>query len=981
MLSKGDTLSGFIVEAVEEIPEYNAVGIFCIHKATGLEVFHVLNEDPENFFSFNFKTVPKNSKGTAHIVEHAVLSGSQNYPVKDPFQEIMKGSAQTFLNAMTYPDRTLYPGASPIRKDYFNLLKVYGDAVFFPLLRRETFQQEGIRISVKDNGSLQYQGIVFNEMKGAYSNHDSIVAEESIRQLFPDTPMHFDSGGDPRCIKDLTYEEFKGFHAENYHPSNCRVFFYGSISTEEQLVFLQKNFLSGFTAIRVDSDLPAPKPWKHPKSIHATSSANPEEDNPSRSSITINWLTRTTLDPVMIIAYEIITELLLGNPGAPMYQAIIDSEIGEDVAPLSGMEGDLREMVFSIGVRGTEPERAEDFDRLVVKTLRKLVKKGIPEEQLHAAIKKIEFQRKEIKGGIPQGLRCLVRILRGWMYGADPYASLQYLPAMETLKEQWREDRNYFSKIIKKDLLDNPHRLTVIVTPEAGHDERFEMPLKKSLKQMQTGLTKQGLASLAEQQENLEFFHDRLDDPAELDKIPRLKIGDLPEKIKTIDTCIERIGSVPLAVHQYHTNDICYVDYLFNTLGLDEEEQLLLPMFSRLIYTTGMPGISYAEVSSRLSELTGGFHSLLDISTPLQPKGGTPLENLVFRAKFLAEDMDRASGFIRDLLLSSILSDVRRIKDILVEGKNDFSISLLSSGNAFAALRSDARLSPVQHREDTWKGISQYQYLESIKSNDPEALRALGEKFERIRSKLLSKQRCILNITCPGHLVGVLKKRMEEFTGSLPEGGPVPGGTLKSAQFRKWEGLMTPSQVAYCAYSMPSSTPGSLEQLHQGILSYILSSDYLYEHVRLRGGAYGVGSSLNLLEGLITFMSYRDPHISRTINEFEKSLKSISDHGVSRDSLERALISVVSRDVRPMAPSEMGFLGLRRWIYGIDDQTRAERRVLTLETGIEDIQREARRLVDMFSLGCSAVLAGKEIFQREAADFPELLEHPTVLPS
>ncbi len=981
MLREGDTAAGFVVKSVEEIPEYHAMGVYCIHKATGLEVFHVHNDDEENFFSFNFKTVPKNAKGTAHIVEHAVLAGSQRYPVKDPFVEILKGSAQTFLNAMTYPDRTLYPGASPIKKDYYNLLHLYADAVFFPLLRKETFHQEGIRLVLDHDRSLQYQGIVFNEMRGAYSTHDSIVAEESIRQLFPDTPMQYDSGGDPRSIAELTYEEFKGFHAENYHPSNCRIFLYGSIPTEEQLEFLQNQFLADFSKVQVSAEVPEPKRWKKPKTVHATSPANPGEPGSGKSTITVNWLTRQSYDPVMLIAYEVLTELLLGNPGAPVYRAIIDSGIGEDVAPLSGMEGELRDMVFTIGVRGAKQEDKQSFEGLIRRTLQKLVRNGIPEQQVLSAVRKVEFQQKEMKGGIPRGLRCLVRTLRGWMYDVHPSVSLRFLPAMQQVKTAWEQDPNFFTQIIKEDLLDNPHRLTVVVSPSADHEKQFELPLKRRLEGLQSSLSREDMQLVEHEQQKLKEFHERSDPPEELEKVPRLRVEDLPTSIQQIDTEVDAAGNVPLLMHRYHTNDICYVDFLFSTEGLTEEEALLLPLLSRLIYTTSMPGMSYGDVSSRLAECTGGFYSLLDISSPFAPQGAHPKQHIIFRAKFLARDMERAVMFIKDLLKKSSLHNTRRLKDIISEGKNDFSVSLLPSGNSFAALRAGSRLRPVLYREDQWKGIGQMLFLHRIDTSDPAAVREIGRKLSRLRKKLLTKQRCLFNCTCPEELMQPLKQQLQIFSDELPEVKIPQAEELPIAEFRKYEGIIAPSQVAFCSYSMPSSPPGSVEQLRQGILSYVLSTHYLYEQVRLQGGAYGVGASLNLFEGLITFVSYRDPSIHSTLQAFEASLHQTASDGISPDLLERALISVVSKDVRPLSPAEKGYLGLRRWMLGIDDETRRKRRELTLETTPEDIQCEARHLAEAFSSGVSAVLAGSALLQKEAKEIPELEENPTTLPS
>ncbi len=979
MLSQGDTLSGFTVRSVEEIPEQRGFGIWCVHKATGLELFHLFNDDPENFFSFNFRTIPKNSKGTAHIVEHAVLAGSQHIPVKDPFQEILKGSAQTFLNAMTYPDRTVYPGASPIRKDYFNLMKVYGDAVFYPLLKRETFMQEGIRVSVMEDRELEFQGIVFNEMKGSYSHHDSIVAEESLRRLFPDTPMQHDSGGDPRRIVELTYQEFKGFHAENYHPSNCRIFLYGSIPTEDQLAFLQKEFLSEFTGIKAGHDLPNPKRWQKPKRALATSPADDEQEGALSSSITVNWLTREVTNPVDVVTYEILTELLLGNPGAPVYQAIIDSEIGSDISPLSGMEGDLKEIVFTLGVRGTVPERADAFETLVFKVLKKLVRSGLPKDQVASAMKKIEFQHREIKGGIPQGLRCMIRSMRGWNYGLPPSSSLQFVPAMERVKQLWKEDPKYFAKVIKRDLIDNPHRVTVIVRPDSGHDPQFESSLTKHLDEVKASCTKKDYIQLRRDQEALEEHHNTSDSPEALQQVPRLGIEDLPREIRRLDTLEDSVNGVPFLVHRYHTNEICYVDYLFNTRGLGEDEQMLLPLLSRLIYTTSMGSMTYGEVSSTLASLTGGFYSMMDISTPLGSDEDQAEEYLIFRAKFLEDDRSAAMSFIHRLLLKSNLGDLRRLKDIILEAKQDYSVSLLSSGNAFAALRSDSRLSRVQYREENWKGLSQYLFLQDIDCSSTQVLQDIAGQLEALRMKLFSRQRALFNVTCQEEHISAVRHELGSLVPLLTDRSETLVCRLPSVQYRKGESLIVPSQVAYCAYSMQSGLPGSVEQLHQGILTAVLSSEYLYEHVRLRGGAYGVGASMNLLEGLITFTSYRDPHIARTISAYQAALSETAAKGISERSLERALISLVSREIRPMSPNERGVLAFRRWLYGITDEVRIARREQTLETTVEDVRREAQRLSEQFHQGSAAVLGGRDLLKRSGKGMDDLLSFQTVI--
>ncbi len=980
MIAAGETISGFLIVSVQEIPEYEALGIFCRHKTTGLEVYHVCNDDEENLFSFNFKTAPKNSKGTAHIVEHAVLAGSEKYPVKDPFREVMKGSAQTFLNAITYPDRTLYPGASPIRQDYFNLMEVYGDAVFFPLLRKETFQQEGIRIEADNDGDMVYQGIVYNEMKGAYSSHDAIVSEHSLRLLFPDTPLNHDSGGDPREIIKLTYEEFKGFHASYYHPSNCKVFLYGNIATEEQLKFLHERFLSGFTSIKVNGDYTSPMRWKKPKRIHVTSPAESDEAGSAKSTITVNWVVGSGLDPVLLTTYEVITEFLLGNPGAPMYQEIIDSGIGEDIASISGMESELRDIAFFIGVRGADPDKTDEFESLVLNKLSEFAEKGIPDRLIQSAMRKIEFQQRELKGGIPVGLRCLIRSLRGWIHGLDPAETLRFLPAMQKVKELWQEDPLYFSTVIRDQLMNNPHRITVVVTPSHEHQDKLDRHAADALETVRKRLTKKDYLRLQEEQASLLAFQQASDPEDALEKIPYLSINDLPKHVSTIDTRVEEIHESPCLIHDYHTNGICYLDYIFSFSGLTSEEVRLMPLFSRLIYMTSMPGKSYADVSSELSEVTGGFYSFLEISSPLTPLYAPPKEFLTFRSKFLAEDISRSTAFIHAMLTTANVNDVRRIKDIIVEARNDFSMTLIPSGNMYASLRSEAYLSGVQAREDMLKGIDQMLFLHEIDVNDQDVLADIGRKLELMRTRLFTRKRFIANITCPGEMTDAVRQSVRDFTDLLPQGEEPETQLYQAKAFLSAEGLTCPAQVAFVACTVESDPPGSLEQLHQGILSYVMSLGYLYENVRLQGGAYGVGASVNLLEGLMTFSSYRDPHVVKTLTHFRGGLNHISVQGILQSELDRALISIVGRDVRPMVPSEQGLIGFKRWYYGIDDEIRQQRRILTLETRTKDIQREAERLLERFALGSTVVISGKEIIRQAGKVIPDLVKYQKSLP-
>jgi presequence protease len=741
LLEPGSFLHGFTVVSQMDLPEYNGTGIRLNHNATGLDLYHIQNSDPENFFAYIFKTPPKNNNGTAHILEHSVLAGSRKYPVKDPFLELMKGSAQTFLNAFTFPDKTVYPAASPIKKDFFHLFDVFGDAVFFPLLKKEVFQQEGVRIVCGPKGQISFDGIVFNEMRGAYSDHDSIIADKSFRSLFPDSPYGMDSGGNPADIVNLSYEEFRGFHAEYYHPSNCRIFIYGDIPTEEHLQFLEEKFLHEFTAIKTDSAISEPRPWKKPETFTFSGPGMETEVEDSGGSAVINWIAGSATNPVEIMTLEVLTETLLGNPGAPLYQAIIESGLGLDISSMSGMEADFREIVFSVGIKGIVPENVAEFETTVLQCLENLVKEGIPEKNISSAVKRIEFSHRELRGGIPTGLRAMSRSLRGWLHGAAPEDTMVFNSVMDCVKQHLKEDGLYLETFITKKLLQNLHRSLVTVTPKKDYIEQQTAQIQKASREIEVKIktNKKNLKYIQDDQKKLKTYHEQVETEESLKCIPGLSVNDMPTAVKTIVTRNITMKGISGYRHTFFTNGIAYIDFAFNVSGLTHEETMLLPLFSRLIYMTGIPGYSYNEVSQLLAEKTGGFYAFLDTGTPVESKSAS--RHLFFRCKVLEDEAESALNLVLDILTNSELWDKKRIHDIIQEQISDFSSEIIPSGNAFASLRASSRMREVAAVEEQWRGIEQLMHIQSLRDISNDKLRDIGDILGSIRQKVLLQNR------------------------------------------------------------------------------------------------------------------------------------------------------------------------------------------------------------------------------------------------
>ncbi len=961
-IKPGDSIHGFTLVSVSDQEEYKGKGYTFKHNKTGMELFHLHNNDTENLFSFSFKTPAYDNSGVAHILEHSVLSGSKQYPVKDPFMALMKGSMNTFLNAMTYPEKTVYPAASPVEKDYFNMMSVYADAVFFPLLKKEVFHQEGHRLEFDDEGNLNIVGIVFNEMKGAYSDHDSIVGEWCYRSLLPDTQYYYDSGGEPEAIPDLTYGQFKEYHETYYHPSNCKVFLYGNISSEKQLQFLEDKFLNTFEYKAVNTEIREQKRWNKPYSLELTSPLTENEKPEGKSTIALNWLMNDIGNPLELLSLEVLSEILLANTGSPLYKAVVDSGLGEDLSPVSGLETDVRELIFSVGIRGTDPDKKEAFEKLIEDEFLNLTKNGLLPDIIRGALKRVEFRNREIKGGAPFGLRLMGKTLRGWLHGYSPETTLEFTRWMEKLKTSVTEDNRYFEKLIEKLFVQNKHRSTIIVRPDSEHTTKQEEALNLRINNIQTTLNKEKEDLIRKDNETLRIFQDTPDSEADTLKIPSLSLEDLPRDITYINTDLLHIGDIPVYSHDLFTNGIDYVDFSFDIKGLSEEENSFLPLFTKIITSGSLPDIPYNEVARLLTLNTGGFGSFLE-SALVHPDRNLVRDIAFFRVKFLENDYKKALDLIFRLFTESKISEEKRLKDVLTEMKNDYISAIIPSGNAFANLRASSRLSETLRREERWRGIDQLLFLNRVNEDlGSDSLKKIGDILETIRTKVLGSQMISLNITASGSEISKVKTYLEGKLVNFPKGiiSSADSNQRIEVEFKKQEALIIPAAVSYLAQAFRSSLIESEEYGSELLLSHILRTDFLWENVRMKGGAYGASASANGMEGIFSFSSYRDPNIDKTISAFKEGLQLISQNGIKDDIIEKAKITIVGKDLRPQSPGEKSIIGFIRKLYNISDGMRKTRRDSIMNADAVSIQTAAERLLEELANSSLVVMAGRE---------------------
>ncbi len=971
----GTSTHGFEQIDEHDLPEYRARGRWFRHAQTGAEVYHAANDDPENLFAFAFKTLPPDSTGVAHILEHTVLCGSRHYPVKDPFILLVKGSLNTFLNAMTYPDKTVYPASSTVEQDLFNIMQVYGDAVFFPRLEQDFFRQEGHRLQFDANGELEITGIVYNEMKGTYANHDSIAGRWAHRALLPDTPYGYDSGGDPAVIPDLTYEGFLGFHRTYYHPSNARIFLYGDIPTERYLDFLNSTFLSHFERLDAAFDVPLQPRWAEPRERVVTCPTDGEEGT---TSVTVSWLLDPVTDPKRLIAHELLSYILLATSAGPLRKRLIESGLGEDLSAPTGLETDLKEMIFGAGLRGTSASKKADVEKLVLDTLARVARDGIDADVVEAAFRKVEFSNREIRGGAPNGLRLMSKALRGWLHGAAPDVTMRFTRPFEALREEAAPGSRFFEKLIESSLLENPHRVTITVRPDPDQHERERAELAARLATVDAGLTDEDRERLRAGQTALEELQRKPDDPEAVAKIPFLTTDDLPRELEVIPTAESALfDRVPLYTHDVFANGVVYLDLAFDLSGLDPELLPWVPLYIDSVGELGLPGRSYDEVATEIALRTGGMSSFCEAAIPLHEVRRAD-RRLYVRMKALESTFGEAVDLLRSILLEAPFTNTDRIDDLIKEGRSGMSGSVLPSGHHLASMRAARALSEADRYEERWRGATQLLFMHSLSE---ERLTEASGALERVNEAVIRRGNLAVNLTATEAAQTRVGPHIERLVKALPEGGwaseadPIPEEQMPTA-----EALIVPADVSYVAAAVPGGRIGSDEYVHEQVLAHLLRTGYLWEAIRMRGGAYGASATARGMDAVFGFWSYRDPQIVATLDAFRGSLEHFASTAVSDEELDLAIIGVTGQHIRPLSPGEKSIVGFRRTLYGVTDELRQRNHEILLKTSALDVQNAADRLRESMAQSYVAVVSGADAVASASERFPGLAENQTRLP-
>lgn len=965
-------LDAYEVMLQKELKDLKSEGILLKHKKSGARVLLVSNDDENKVFTIGFRTPADNSTGVPHIIEHTVLCGSEKFPAKDPFVELVKGSLNTFLNAMTYPDKTVYPVASCNDKDFQNLMDVYMDAVFHPNIYKheEIFRQEGWSYHLEEeDGELTYNGVVYNEMKGAFSSPDGVLDRMILNSLFPDTTYANESGGDPDIIPELSYEEYLEFHRTYYHPSNSYIYLYGDMNMEEKLKWLDEEYLCKYDVREVNSEIGFQQPFDKMHDISAkysVSSNEPEEDN---TYLAYNKVVGTSLDKELCLAFDILDYALLSAPGAPLKKALMDAGIGKDIS--GSYDSSTYQPIFSIVAKNANAEQKKAFVEVIESTLRRIVENGIDKKALEAGINYNEFRYREADfGGYPKGLIYGLQMFDSWLYDEmQPFMHVESLETFKFLKEQINS--RYFEDLIQKYLLDNTHGTIVVVVPERGLTAKMDTKLKEKLQTYKESLSKEELHKLVEKTTKLEAYQEEPSAPEDIEKIPMLERADISTEIAPIYNEEMTLAGVPVVFHEIETNGIGYLELLFDLSGIPEE---LLPYAGVLQAVLGIIDTEHYEYSELFNEInvhTGGIGTSLELYTDV-----TKAKEKAFRATFevktkaLYDKIPFALQMMIEILTSSKLGDEKRLKEILAMNVSRLQMKFLSSGHVVAAMRAMSYCSPISRFKELTSGVEYYRFLSKLNDDFENEKNILIENLKKLTKMIFSKDNLMVSYTATREGLAGLEEELAKVREGLYEAQKEETRCVIHCE-KKNEGFQTSSKVQFVAQAGNFLDAGKEYHGALQILKVIMSYEYLWMNIRVKGGAYGCMSNFSRIgEGY--FVSYRDPNLKKTLEVYAGVPEYLRNFTVSERDMTKYIIGTISNIDQPMTPAAKGDRSMNLYMNHLTEEMIQEERMQILRATQEDIRNLAEIAEAVLACDQICVIGNEEKINDEKEVFGEV---------
>jgi len=948
---------GFELLKEEDIPELNTKAQYYRHAKTGAELLSLQNDDENKVFNITFRTPPSDSTGLPHIMEHCVLGGSHKYPSKEPFVELVKGSLKTFLNAFTSPGTTTYPVASTNLQDFYNLVDVYLDAVFHPLITPNHLAQEGWHYELENTDApLTYKGVVFNEMKGAYSSPDSILYRASKETLYPDTPYGFDSGGDPQVIPNLTYAQFKQFHETYYHPANAQIFFYGDDDPIERLRLLDV-CLNAFEAIEIDADLPLQASFTAPRRVTLPYSVDKEEDISKKGYVQLNWLLPEASDPVLSMTLSILSYALVSTPASPLRKALIDSGLGEQVTG-GGLSTSLRQMNFSVGLKGIDLTDADRVEALILQTLQTLAVEGLEEEMVEAAVNTIEFSLRENNTGpYPRGLILSMSASSNWTYHRDPITSLAFEAPLAATKKLLAENPGLPQQLIQAHLLDNPHRVTVILQPDPDLAAQMEQAEKAKLAEIQASMSAEELAQTVAYTHELRRRQEAPDNPEALAKIPRLTLADLDKENKRIPISTAEADGAEVLHHDLFTNGIVYLNLGFNLHVLPQELLPYVNLFGRALLEIGTETEDFVKLSQRIGRKTGGIS--YGSFTSAKQGSENSVAYLFLNGKATVPQTQELLDILRDVLLTVKLDNPERFRQMVMQSKANKEAGLIQGGHGVVNTRLHGRFSEAGWVNEQMGGVNYLFTLRQLVQEIEQDWPAVLSRLEAIRHLLINRNGLVANVTVDGENWANVAPKLWQFIHDLP------APPLELAQWQPDlqpldEGLTIPAQVNYVAKGANLTKLGYKADGSIAVINNILRMTYLWEKLRVQGGAYGAFCTFDRRSGGYSFLSYRDPNLLGTLENYDGTAVFLCNLTLPDDELVKGIIGAISSLDAYQLPDAKGYTSLIWYLLGESDESRQQYREQVLSTTAADFKAFAEVLAQVQEQGQVVVMGSAD---------------------
>ncbi len=951
----------------KKLNSLNSDGYVLKHIKTGAKICLISNDDDNKVFQIGFRTPPNEDTGVPHIVEHTVLCGSDKYPIKDPFVELVKGSLNTFLNAMTFPDKTIYPIASYNDKDFQNLMDVYLDAVFHPNIYRyeEIFMQEGWHYEMEsEDAPLTINGVVYNEMKGAYSSPDEVIFSEIAKALYPDTCYGKDSGGNPDAIPTLTREGYLDFHRAYYHPCNSYIYLYGDMDMEEKLNYIDKEYLSTFEPREIDSTIPDQKPFEEVKVVEKTFSIASEESEENKTIFAYGNVTRTVLDKELYIAMNVVNYALLASPGAVLKQTLLDEGIGNDISGVWSTS--LKQPYFAIEVKNTNPEEFDHFRQVLEGTLRKVVKEGLDKKVLEAAINTMEFRYREADfGPFPKGLMYAIQSMDSWLYDDnDPFMHVDALDTYQSLREKVKT--NYFEELVETWLLNNKHGAYIILKPEKALAAKKDAVLAEALAKKKESLSQEAIKEIVASTKHLKEYQETKDTPEQLECLPMLRRNDIKQEPLEIKNEVYRTEQVTVLHHNMYTNGIHYARYMFNVKKLSNE---LLPCLGLLQAVWGLmdtKNYSFNDLSSEIDRTTGGITGAFGFYEKVKTPEQFDLK-FIISANTFYNQMGKATELISEIIETTEFDNLKRLRELVSENRSRMQSEISAAGNRYGAMRAESYHSRMGYIKDMIMGIGFYEYLAKIDDNFEDEVEKLISNLKKLNDIIFRKENLIVSSTCEW-------EEFERFEGEVKE----LCHHLSHADFsyspdepvleKKNEGLMDASSIQYVCQTGNFRDAGFDFNGSMYLLKLILSYDYLWNNIRVKGGAYGCGCQIQK-NGSVVLSTYRDPNLKNSLEVFKEIPAYLESFDVSEREMTKYVIGAFGAIDTPMNPSAKGMRSAGLYLRGITMEELRKERLQAINATVEDIKALAAPMRAILEQENICVVGNEENIKNEKDTF------------